>query len=175
MTVIPEPPTPTPTVHDVAAQKFLGEMQALVQNVRGYGFITRLHRRRINPTATLPTEFLYAVAVALDASEKLRSMTGYTGDQIRDAISFCNAYGPAVDEVKLKAEGLQDAVKTQRSEAGQVAFHVYRVARSAKNALEKEEIFPHLETMKRALGRGRKKAVKTKPETEPAVEPAKKA
>ena len=84
-----------------------------------------------------------------------------TGDQIRDVISFCNAYGPAADEMKLKAEGIVQSVKTQRSAVGQVALRVYRIARDFNLPSERERLFPHLENMKRTLGRGpKKKAVK---------------
>jgi len=171
MTVIPETPTPPPTVHDIAAAKILSDVQTLVQNVRGFGFITRGHRRRINPTATVPTEFLLAVAVALDASEKLRNTAEITGDQIRDVVAFCNAYEAAANDLMLKAVGLQDTVKTQRGSAGDVCLRVYRLSRDFNKGSDKELFFPHIENMKRALGRGRKKNKKS----DPAVEPAKKA
>lgn len=179
MSIIPDPgPTPAPapdpgsalTAHDAGAARLLENTQSLVQVVRGYGFISRKHSRAINPTATLPTEFLLAVAVALDASESLRQSSELTGDQIRDVVSFCNAYGPAANEMQLKAEGVLQAVKTQRSSAGQVCLRVYRVARSSNLPSDREMLFPHLENMKRALARGRKKraAAKPSPETEPA-------
>lgn len=161
MTTIPDP-GPSLTVHDTAAARLLGDVQSLVQTVRGYGFVSRTERRRINPTATLPTEFLLAVAVALDASEKLRQTTDITGDQIRDVISFCNAYGPAADEVRLKAEGVLQSVKSQRFEVGQVALRVYRFARDFHTPSEKELLVPHVENMKRLLARGPKKKAAAK-------------
>jgi len=171
MSTIPDPtPTPAPaiSVHDAAAARLLGELQSVVTTIRGYGFTTASHRRRINPTATLPTEFLLAVAVALDASEQLRDTAGITGDQIRDIISFCNAYGPAADEMRLKSEGVQQAVKTQRHDIGQVALRVYRVASHFNTPSEKELLFPHIENMKRTLGRGPKRKGPAK--QEPAVQ-----
>jgi hypothetical protein len=164
MSIVPDPSL-TPTAHDLGAAKLLADLQGLVQAVRGYGFISTSHRRRINPSATVPTEFLLAVAVALDASEKLRAMAGITGDQIRDVVAFCNAYGPAVDEVKLKATGVQDSVKTQRANVGEIALRAYRLARDFNTPADSDVLVPHIANMKRALGRGRKKV---KPELAPA-------
>ena len=172
MSIIPDPgsgpaPAPAPgpslTVHDQGAARLLGDVQSLMQTVRGYGsFLNPKHVRFINPTASLPTEFLLAVAVALDASEKLRNSAELTGDQIRDVISFCNAYGPAADEMRLKSEGVLQAVKAQRYAVGQAALRIYRVARSNTLPSDRELLFPHVENMKRTLGRGPKKKVKAK-------------
>jgi len=157
-------PSPDPAVsaHDLAAARLLGDVQSLVQAVRGYGsFLNPMQSRRINPTATLPAEFLLAVAVALDASEKLRASAEITGDQIRDCISFCNAYLPAAEEMRLKAEGVVQAVKAQRYAVGQVSLRIYRVARYSNIPSDKELLFPHVQNMKRILNRGRKKRVKS--------------
>jgi hypothetical protein len=171
MSTVPDPgpvpnpnprPNPAVTAHDLAAARLLGDVQSLVQVVRGYGsFLHPSESRRINPTATLPTEFLLAVAVALDESEQLRANAGITGDQIRDVVSFCNAYLPAAEEVRLKAEGIVQTVKAQRYAVGQVSLRVYRVARHSNIASDKQLLFPHVENMKRILNRGRKKKVKS--------------
>jgi hypothetical protein len=176
MTTIPDPgPSPSPgpilSPHEAGAARLLSDVQSLVQTIRGYGFITVQHSRSINATATLPTDFLLSVPVALDASETLRTNAGITGDQIRDVVAFCNAYGPAADEMRLKSEGMQQSVRTQRFEIGQVALRVYRHAKNFNLPSDKELLFPHMQNMKRSLARGRKKKAATKPPTDPATPP----
>jgi hypothetical protein len=84
-------------------------------------------------------------------------MAEITGDEIRQGISFCNAYGPAADEVRLKSAGLQQAVKSHRHDIGQRALRAYRVARNFHTPQEEQQLVPHIENMKRLLARGPKK------------------
>ena len=146
--------TAAPTVHDLAAARMLTEIEQMVQTVRGFGFTSVSHRRRINPFSTVPTPFLLAVAVALDASPTLRAVAGVTGDELREKVSFCNAYAPVGDEMQLKGTGLVQSVRGERAAAGQLALKVYRVARGLNAPSDVEVLVPHLANMKRTLGRG---------------------
>jgi len=159
------PPAVTPTVHDVAAAKILGDIRTLMQTVRGFGFTSASHRRRINPSAAVSSDFLLSVALALDSSEALRKVSDVTPEQIRDIVSFCNAYGPVGEDMALTANGVTQSVREQRATVGTVALRVYRVARNFHTRAERDVLVPHIANMKRALGRGRKKGVKPEPET----------
>ena len=155
-----QPPvnTATPTVHDLAAARMLTEIQAMMEAIRGFSFTSALHRRRITPYLTVPTEFLLAVAVALDASPTLRIAAGITGTELREKLSFCNAYAPVGDDMKLKGDGLLQSVRSERAGANQLALKVYRVAKGLNAPADVELLVPHLANMKRTLGRGRRKA-----------------
>ena len=160
MSTIPDP-GPSLTAHDTAAARLLGDLQGLVQTVRGYGsFLHPSQSRRINPTATLPTEFLLAVAVALDSSEKLRNAAEITGDQIRDVISFCRLRARrGRDEAEGRRHRAVREDAALRGGAGRASRLPHRPR--FQSPLGEGRLFPHLENMKCTLGRGpKKKAVK---------------
>lgn len=178
MSSVTETPVPATTAHDTAAASLLTQMRDMVQNIRGYGFTSLKHRRRMSASTMVSTSFLLSAAVALDASEPLRRAAEATGDQIRDVVNFCNAYGPMADEVILRATGLQQTVQAQRDEAVRAALRAYRIARSFNSPSDRDVLVPTIADMKRTLGRGRKKVVKAPaPVTEPApaAEPAKRS
>ena len=93
-------------------------------------------------------------------------MAEITGDEIRQGLGFCNAYGPAADEVRLKSEGLLQAVKSHRHDIGHRALRAYRVARNFHTPKEEQQLVPHIENMKRLLARGPKKKA---PKGDPAA------
>lgn len=176
MSSITETPAPATTVHDTNAASLLTQMRDMVHNIRGYGFTSLKHRQRMTASNTVPTSFMLAAAVALDASEKLRQMAEVTGDEIRDAVNFSNAYGPTADEVILHATGMQQTVRSSRDEAARKALRVYKAARGVNLPSDRDVLVPHIANMKRILARGRKKLAAS-PEEPPAptAEPAKKA
>jgi hypothetical protein len=172
-----EETTLTPNQYEKDAQEILVQIRALMQKVRGYGFVTKSHRKRLTPAAALKDPYLLSVAVAMDASADLAQATGITGAEIRDIVNFCNAFLPVVDEMRLAAAGLEQTIQTQRGEGGQKCLKAYSMAKSfnrpgADGAL----LVPHIADMKRTLGRGRKKPASLPAPTEPvAPQPAKKA
>lgn len=159
--------TETPTSHEVAASEMLVQLRALAQSVGDYGFITKGQRRRLNTVSTLPIPFLLSVAVALDASEALTRAAGITGAQIRDVVALANAYVPVADEMALVAGGMRDTVQAKRADTGQRALRAYRLAKSFNSPSDRELLIPHIEDMKRTLGRGRRKVVKPVAEPKP--------
>ena len=165
--------TTTPNQYEKDAQEILVQIRALMQKVRGYGFTTVSHRRRLTPAATLPVSYLLSVGVAMDASPELSRATGLTGAEIRDVVNFFNAFSPVVDEMKLAAAGLEQTVQSQRGGIGQKCLKGYSMAKSFNRPADGGMLVPHIADMKRTLGRGRKKGSQTAPTT-PQPEPAKK-
>jgi len=162
--------TETPNSHEVAAREHLAQIRAIVQSVRGYGFATIKHRRRIGLPAAVSDAFLNAVAVALDASEAFANAAGVTGAQLRDAIAYTNAYRPVANELELMASGIAQGVWTTRAEAAGLALKAYRLSKGFNSPSGPELFVPHIANMKKALGRGRPKTIEPQPDSEGEAE-----
>jgi hypothetical protein len=163
--------TETPIPHETAAQAGLAQIRGVMESIRGFGFAGLKHRRRIGIAASLSDRFLNAVAAALDASERLRNAAELTGAQIRDAISFTNAYRPFADNVELMSSGTRQAVENTRAGVGTLALKAYKIARGMNGPSDRELLVPHLANMKEALGRGRPKNPAAQPDPAPTAPP----
>jgi len=123
-------------------------------------------RKLINP-ASLPDDFLEAVAVALDAYPNLALASGVSAAEIRDLIAFSRANRPVVDEYRIAATSLLQEILTRRAHTGQQALKVYDMVQAMNRPNDQAMLVPHITAMRRALGnRGRKKA---QTPTEPPV------
>ena len=155
-----------PSSHDVAARDALAQIRAIVQAVPGYGFAGTMHRRRISFLSAVPDRFFYAVALALDALPVLAAAAGVTGAELRDAVSYSNAYRPFATELTLMANGVVQGVIATRAEKANLGLKAYRLSRGYNSPGDRELLVPHLAGMREALGRGRPKSKSsTEPET----------
>ena len=154
----------TPSSHEIAARDGLAQIRAILHGVRGFGFSGSAHRRRIGLAAAVPDQFLLTVAVALDASPELAAMAGVTGAQLRDVLSYTNAYKPFSTELALLANGVNQGVTSTRFDGASLALKVYRLAKGFNSPTDPQLLVPHIANMKAALGRGRPKTTATEPE-----------
>lgn len=151
-TIPPEPLTP----HEITAQAMMMQLRETVQGIAGYAFVGRGQRRKLNTAASLPDRFLQSVAVACDASSHLAGSSQITGSELRDTIAFARAYTSVADELEVIARGLRDTIAARRGDVGQRALRAYSMAKSINRPSDREVLIPHVNEMKRALGRGRR-------------------
>lgn len=154
----------TPVSNDTAAGEMLVQLRAIVQQIRGFGFLGKGTRRQLTTSATLPDPFLLSLAVALDALPMLASASRITSAQLREVVDFSNAFTPVAAELQLIARGLEETIAARRAEAGQEALRTYSTAKSFNRPRDHEQFVPHLAEMKFNLGRGRAKAAPAKPD-----------
>ena len=157
----------TPTAHAEAASQFLTQLRTMLQSISGFAHVTPGRRRRINPTASVRDAFLQTVAVALDSSDVLASAAQVRGPDLRDAVSFKNAFEPVAVELELAARGLRETIATRRSDAGTRALRAYSMAKSLNRPSDRELLIPHIRDMARTLNRGRRRQPVVEPDPAP--------
>lgn len=78
--------------------------------------------------------------------------------EIRDRLSYAEAYSPVADELEAMALFVRHRVRTAQNEAGSTALTTYALAKRLAKRPETAAIAPHVEDMRVALGRRGRKA-----------------
>ena len=152
MTTIP----PTPINHEEVANAMIQQLRAMAQSIPGFTYAAKGRRRRISSAARLSDAFLEDVAVACDASRDLAMTSKFTAAELRNIIILSRAYKSVANEMSLIERGILDTIAETRAEAGQSALRTYTMAKGLNRPEERELLIPHVASMQRTLGRGRK-------------------
>jgi len=146
----------------------------LLQRVRAVQEITGTKRllptkqsRKLIHAASLPDDFLEAVAVAIEAYEHLALVSEVSAAEIRELIAYSRANRPVVDELRLAGTSLLHDIMTRRAHVGQQALKVYNVAQGLNRPNDKAMLVPHITAMRRALGKAKRKAAPPEEPTQP--------
>jgi hypothetical protein len=81
---------------------------------------------------------------------------GATASQVRDLVSYADAYDPLADELEALAQFIRHSVTAARNAAGTEALTTYSLAQRLSRQARNAHLRPHVADMRHALGRGRK-------------------
>jgi hypothetical protein len=112
--------------------------------------------RRLNNAASVSPVFIELTNVAVANQPVLVRTEGATASQVRDQVSYADAYSPLADELEALAHFVRHSVATARSAAGLEALTTYALAQRLSRQPQNAHLRPHVADMRRALGRGRK-------------------
>jgi hypothetical protein len=158
MSVIPESNS-----LEVEAQNLVRQIRALLHAIPGFGVLSSERRAELNGrNQTVSDRYLESVAVALDASLHLSDAAQATSADVRHAVRFAQAFLAVADELTLLARGLRDTVLAKRGDAVNRGLAVYAIAKTINRPGDRELLIPHVDAMKRTLGRGRPRLSTTK-------------
>ena len=162
------------TPHTEAAQALVEQLRAMRQAIPHLVIpATRDETRRLSRAASVPPQFVELTAVAVKNSSALVRGGGADPTEIRDLMSFAEAYGPVADEHEALAQFIRHSIAAAKNKAGSDALTTYALARRLAKRPENADLAPHVEDMRRALRVPRKSA---KPAVvEVVVEPPKPA
>jgi hypothetical protein len=76
--------------------------------------------------------------------------------EIRDLVSYADAYSPVADELEALAQFVRHSVTVARNTAGSEALTTYSLAQRLAKMPQHAHLVPYVADMRRALGRGRK-------------------
>src|ERR1019366_9827607 len=109
--------------------------------------------------------FLEKAALFAEAAPSLGVALSVDTAELRDAIASDLATGGVIDETRTLISRMEDANTRKKLKAVKVARDVYRVAKSYVTTDLGHVVSPHVEEMKRALGKPpkRTKAASAKP------------
>jgi hypothetical protein len=168
------------TPHTEAAQALVETLRAMRQAIPNLVIpTTRNAGQRLSRAASVPPQFVELTAVAVKNSQALVRGGGADPTQIRDLMSYAEAYSPFADELEAFAHFVRHSVNAAKNKAGFDALTTYSLARRLAKRPETADLAPHVEDMRRALGIVRKSAkpavAKVVPVVTPVVEPPKPA
>ena len=158
---------PKPTSHTDGAQACVEEIRAMRQRIPNFVIPeSKGAVRRLVVAASVPSEFIELAAVAVKNSAMLVRGSGTDPVQLRDYMSFAEAYAPVADELEALAHFIRHSVKLARNKAGSDALTTYALAQRLARRPETADLAPHVTDMRNALGtRFRKVKVKQVPAT----------
>ncbi|HXH94463.1 MAG TPA: hypothetical protein VNN25_22995 [Thermoanaerobaculia bacterium] len=158
--------------HTDSAQARVDEIRAMRQLIPNFVIpASTSANRSLITAASLPQQFIELAAMAVKNSTALVRGGGVDPAQIRDLMSFAEAYGPVADELDALAQFIRHSVTAARNTAGSDALTTYALARRLAKRPETAELAPHVNDMRNALGTRFRKA-KAHPAPTPAPVPA---
>lgn len=159
----------TQTSHADIAQARVAEVRAMRERIPDLVIPdSKGASKKLVSAATVPPQFIELTAVAVKNSEALVRKGGADPAQLRDLLSYAEAYEPLADELEALAQFVRHSVINARHKAGRDALTTYAVAQVLAARPENADLAPHVADMKRALGkRGRGRGAKPKPAPTP--------
>src|SRR3954462_2126710 len=162
------PVTTTPASHADIAQARVEEVRSMRERIPDLVIPdSKGASRKLVSAATVPPQFIELTAVAVKNSDALVRKGGADPAQLRDLMSYAEAYEPLADELEALAHFVRHSVITARHKAGSDALTTYAIAQVLAKRPETADLAPHVADMKRALGK-RGVARVAKPEHVPA-------
>ena len=162
------PVTNTQTSHADIAQARVAEVRAMRERIPDLVIPdSKSASQKLVSAATVPPLFIELTAVAVKNSEALVRKGGADPAQLRDLMSYAEAYEPLADELEALAQFVRHSVITARHKAGSDALTTYAIARVLAKRSETADLAPHVADMRRALGK-RALARVAKPKPDPA-------
>jgi hypothetical protein len=171
--------TNTPS-HAATAQLRLQEVRHM-REVIPYFTIPELptETKRMANAASVPADFVELTTVAIaNHQAALWRADALTPEQIRELVSYANSYGPLADEFEALAHFIRHSVRAARYKVGSEALTTYAFAQRLAKRPQSAELAPHVDDMRRALGRTAsaealvRRAVRKAAKLTPAAPPA---
>jgi hypothetical protein len=148
--------TATPTFYFDEAQALIEEARAMRARVPHLVIPSEGDGRRLAPAGSVPPQFIERTLVAVRNSTSLERQGGLDPDETRDLMKYAAAFDPLADELEALAHFVRHSVIVARNKAGKDALTTYAVAKVLAGRPETADLLPHVEDMRRALGRTRK-------------------
>jgi len=150
-------PTGTPISHAEAAQQRVQELRRWRELIPHFVMPASIDAtRRLIPAASVSPEFIELTNVAVANQPALVRNEGITPAEVRDLVSYADAYGPLVDEHEAFAQHLRHSVTAARNLAGSEALTTYSLAQRLAKKPKTAHLAAYVADMRRALGRVRK-------------------
>jgi hypothetical protein len=141
-----------PQTYTDAAQALIEEIRALRHQIPNFTILSKGDGRRLVRAATLPPDFVELAAVAVKNNAALVRGKGADPEQIRDLMSFAQAYRPLADELDALAQFVRHSCLVAKNKAGSEALTTYALAQRLAKRPEYADLAPHIVDMRLALG-----------------------
>jgi hypothetical protein len=150
-------PTGTPISHAEAAQQRVEDLRRWRELIPHFVMpASKDETRRLTSAASVSPEFVELTNVAVANQPALTRNDGPTPADVRDLVSYADAYDPLADELEAFAQHLRHSVKAARHIAGSESLATYAHAQRLVRLRRTAHLAPYVADMRRALGRARK-------------------
>ena len=137
-----------------AVRSIIVSLEAMIrEQLPGFALLPTAQRRRITNAGNVPDDFLEAVAVAIESTPSVAAPSAITPAEIRAVIADSRLLTSLADQLELMARGVRATTAERRAGVGKRALIAYSVAKSVNRHLDLTVTIPHLENMRRTLGR----------------------
>lgn len=155
--------TPLPAAsHAATAQERIEELRRWREQIPHFTIpATADAMQRLSNVASVPPEFVELTSIATANHKPLVRAESRTPDEVRDLVSYSDAYSPLADELEALAKFIRYSTTAARNEAGAEALTTYALAVRLSKRPATAYLAPHVADMRRALGRGRKPSPET--------------
>ncbi len=151
----------TPNPYTQGAQTLLQQLRQMREVIPHFVIPeNRKQRTRLSKAASVPPEFVELTAVAT-SNEKVLLREGGAPADVRDRMSYSDAYNPVADELEALAQFVRFSVTAARNKAGSEALTTYSLAQRLAKSAETAHLAPYVADMRRALKRPRKPSAAT--------------
>ena len=146
-----------PTNHAEAAQQRLQELRRWRELIPHFVMPESADEtQRLSAAASVSPEFIELTNVAVANQAALVRADGVTPAEVRDLVSYADAYSPVADELEAEAQFIRHSARAARNIAGTEALNRYALAQRLAKQRKTAYLAPHVADMRRALGRSRK-------------------
>ena len=143
--------------HAEAAQQRVQELRRWREIIPHFVMPTSTDEtQRLSSAASVSSEFIELTNVAVANEPVLVRGEGATPAEVRDLLSYADAYGPLADELEASAQFVRHSMRAARNIAGSEALTRYALAQRLAKQPKTAYLAAHVADMRRALGRVRK-------------------
>jgi hypothetical protein len=147
----------TTTNHAETAQARLEELRQWREQIPRFVIPTTADaNRRLSTAASVSPAFIELTNVATANQKALVRAEGIPPAEVRDLVSYADAYSPVADELEAVAQFVRHSVTAARNTAGSEALMTYSLAQRLSKKPQHAHLVPHVADMRRALGKSRK-------------------
>ncbi len=140
------------SIHSDAAQARLEEIRAMRQQIPNFVIpVNPGERRKLARAAAVSPQFIELTTVLVKNSPALARGGGLDPAQLRDLMSFAEAYEPLADELEALAHFVRHSAVAAKNRAGNEALTTYALAQRLAKQPSTAELAPHVDDMRRAL------------------------
>ena len=146
-----------PNGHTAAAQARLQELRQSRALIPHFTLpVSAKETVKLAAAASVSPQFVEASASAM-ANEKVLERPNVTPDEMRDLMSYADAYGPVADEYEAMGQFLRHSISAARNVAGSEALATYHNAKRLAKIPRYAGLAVYVADMRRALGKVRGK------------------
>ncbi len=157
-----------PSPHAEGAKALIDKIRALRTEIPRFTG-PAVSGRRLAFLAGVPDTVLESASMAVQNFPRLEQAAGVDATTLRDAYAFALAYESVAQELRALTRDMEHSIRVQRAEAAASALDVLAIARSISRRKDGAELRPHVDDMRKKLGRIRRTR---RPSSEPAPAPA---
>ncbi len=146
-----------PNGHTEAAQARLQELRQSRERIPHFTLpVSGRETSKLNAVASIPPQFVEISASAM-GNEKALERPSMTPEEIRELMSYADAYGPLADEYAAMSQFLRHSINAARHLAGSEALATYHTAKRLAKMPRYAGLAAYVADMRRALGKVRGK------------------